>query len=73
MLMGRLDLEPDSYQLIIKNNYKSNGVIKKRLLISEVNALGIRDPVLGFYMFVWGILALFFHLLLCCRGVKSSL
>ena len=71
--MGRLELSADSYQLIIKNNYNTNGVIKKRLLITEVNALGIRDPILGFYMFIWGILTLFFHLLLCCKGVKSTL
>jgi hypothetical protein len=68
--MGRVRLSADSYQLIIKNNYATNSVIKKRFVMSEVGMLGIRDPVLGFYMFVWGILTLFFHLVLCCRGVK---
>jgi hypothetical protein len=69
--MGKVLLLPDTYQLIIKNNYPTNNdVIKKKILITETNKLGITDPIIGFFMFISGILTLFFHLFLCCRGMK---
>ena len=70
LLMGKVTLSPDTYQLIIKNNYQTNGVLNKKLLISEVNQLGIKDPLIGFFMFISGIIVLFFHLGLCCKGAK---
>jgi len=71
LLVGKLLLSGDSYEIIIKNNFRVNNVIRKKLLISEVNEIGIRDGIIGFYMFICGILILFNHIFLCCKGVKE--
>jgi hypothetical protein len=69
--MGRVTLLPDTYQLILKNNYPTNDKIVKKVLITETNQLGIRDPIIGFVMFITGILVVFFHLFLCFKSAKK--
>lgn len=76
MLLGRAKLPKDTYQLIVKNNYpvgKGNvegGVFSKAILVSEVDSLGTKDPMLGFFMFVCGmlmyLLCRYFYTLLSC-------
>ncbi len=65
--MGKVQLIPDSYQLMMKNNFllKENGVVRKKILVSEVNWLGVKDLVIGFGMFIWGICGIFFHTVIC--------
>lgn len=67
--MGKIELKPDTYQLIIKNNYlkEENNEVIKSILISETNSLGIRDNIIGFAMFIWGIILLCFHLFYCIK------
>lgn len=71
--MGKANLIADSYQLIVKNNYLvgKNSVVGKKIVISEVGELGIRDPLIGFGMFVWGIMGIFFHVFVCFKSGKD--
>jgi hypothetical protein len=74
LLLGKAELTTDTYQLIVKNNYlvSKNSFVGKKLLISEVGKLGIRDPIVGFGMFVWGIIWIFLHLFVCFKRAKIN-
>ncbi len=54
LLVGKTGVTAGNYQIILQNNYLTQGSFNKELLVSEVNLLGTTSHVLGFALFAYG-------------------
>jgi hypothetical protein len=54
LLMGKTEVSPGNYQIVMENNYLTKGQFQKELLITEVGLLGATNHVLGFAVFAYG-------------------
>lgn len=54
ILMGKAAVTNGTYQLIIENNYATQGEFTKDILVSEVGLLGTTNHLLGFIVFIVG-------------------
>lgn len=53
-LLGKASVTQGNYQIVMQNNYLTQGEFTKKLLITEVGLLGSTNHVLGFTAFAYG-------------------
>lgn len=53
-LVGATTVTAGNYQVVMQNNFLSQGQFSKSLVISEVGILGITNHVAGFTLFACG-------------------
>ena len=69
-LVGKVEVSTGDYQLVMQNNFLTQGQFSKQLLISEVGVLGVTNHLMGFMLFAYGILMLFLHIYICFKWRK---
>lgn len=65
-----MEIQAGNYQVVMQNNFPTQGAFSKQLLITEVGGLGVANHLIGFTLFSYGILLLFLHVYLCYRWKK---
>lgn len=53
-LLGKASVTQGNYQVVMQNNYLTQGEFTKKLVITEVGLLGATNHVLGFTAFAYG-------------------
>lgn len=52
--MGKTEVSSGSYQIVMQNNFLSQGEFTKELVVSEVGLMGATNHLLGFALFAYG-------------------
>ena len=53
-LIGVVDIQAGNYKVVMQNNFLTQGVFTKQLLITEVGGLGVANNIMGFSLFSYG-------------------
>lgn len=53
-LIGVVDIQAGNYQVVMQNNFLTQGAFSKKLLVTEVGGLGVANHLIGFSLFSYG-------------------
>jgi hypothetical protein len=53
-LVGSLSVSTGNYQVVMQNNFPTQGKFSKEVVITEVGILGVTNHLMGFTMFAYG-------------------